>query len=43
MRLAQAAALAEWGEIEIVRLDAQAGGDVVADEVEPGELLGGEG
>ena len=43
MRFAQAAALVERGEFQILRLDAQAGGDVVADEVEPGELLGREG
>jgi hypothetical protein len=36
MRFAQTAALAERGVIEIFRLDARAGGDVVADEVEPG-------
>ena len=42
MRLAQSTALAEWGAIKIVRFDAQAGGDGVAEEVEPGELVGGE-
>jgi len=35
MRFAESAALAKWRVIEIVRLDAHAGGDVVADEVEP--------
>src|ERR1017187_9481894 len=43
MRLAQAAALVERREFQILRLNAQAGGDVVADEVKPGELLGREG
>jgi len=35
MRFAEAAAFAEGCVFEIVRLDAQAGGDVVADEAEP--------
>ena len=42
MRFAEAAALAEGRVFEIFGVDAQAGGDVVADEAEPGELLGGE-
>ena len=40
MRFAKAAALAEGRVFEIFRLDAQAGGDVVADESEPRELFG---
>lgn len=36
---AKAAALAEGRVFEILGVDAEAGGDVVADEVEPGELL----
>lgn len=43
MGLAEAAALAEGGVAEIVRLDAEAGGNMVADEAQPGELIGGEG
>ena len=38
-RLAQSAALAERGVIKIILLDTQDGGDVVADEVEPRELV----
>ena len=40
---AQATALRKRSVIEIVRLDAQAGGDVVTDEIEPGALVGSEG
>src|SRR4051812_37368030 len=40
MRFSQSAALTERRVIEIVRLDAQAGGDVVANEIQPGELVG---
>ena len=43
MRLAESALLAEGGVVEVVGLDAQARRDVVADEGEPGALLGGEG
>jgi hypothetical protein len=39
---AEAAALVERGEFKILRVNAQAGGDVVADEVESGELFGTE-
>ena len=38
--LAEAAALVERREFQIFRVNAQAGGDVVADQVEPGELSG---
>ena len=41
--LAEAALLDEGRELEVGGVDGEAGGDVVADEVEPGELLGGEG
>ena len=37
MGLAQTALLAEWREIEILGIEAETGGDVVADEVKPGE------
>src|SRR4051812_40534047 len=37
MRFAEAAALAKGGVVEVFGFDAEAGGDVVADEVEPGE------
>lgn len=40
---AQAAALGEGGVVEVVGVDACHGGDVVADVVEPGELVGREG
>ena len=40
MRFAESAALVERGEFKILRVNAQAGGDVVADEIEPGELVG---
>ena len=40
MCLAQSAALAEGGVVEIVRLNADGGGDVVADEFEPSALFG---
>ena len=43
MRFAQAASLIEWRELQILRLDADGRGDVVANEVEPGQLLGCEG
>ena len=43
MRLAKSAALIERGEFQILRLDADGGGDVVADEPEPGQLLRREG
>ena len=39
MRFAQAAALIERRKIQIIGLDAEAGGDLIAHEVEPGELL----
>jgi len=39
MRFAQAAALAEGRVVEIVCLDADRRGDVVADEFEPGALF----
>ena len=42
MRFAQPAALAERCVVEIVRLDADGRGDVVADEFEPGALFGRE-
>src|SRR6476646_9785642 len=42
MSFSQAAALAKGGVIEIVGLDADRGGDMVADEFEPGALLGSE-
>lgn len=43
MCLAESAALDERRVIEIVRLDAQAGGDVVADQMQPGKLVRVEG
>ncbi len=39
MGFTQAALLAERCEVEIFGVDAEAGGDVVADEVEPGDLF----
>jgi hypothetical protein len=42
MGFTQAAALAEGGVVEIIGLDADRGGDVVADKFEPGALLGSE-
>jgi hypothetical protein len=39
MGFAEAALLAEWCEVEIFGLDTEAGGDVAADEAEPGELF----
>ena len=41
VRFAEAAALAEWRVVEIIRLDAEAGSDVVADEFEPCALFRG--
>lgn len=43
MGFAQAAALGEGGVVKIVGVDAEGGGDVVADVVEPRQLVGGEG
>ena len=40
--LAAPAVLIEGREIEIIRLDGQAGGDMVADESEPRVLVGSE-
>ena len=42
MRLPQPAPLIEGGEFQVLGFDAQAGRDVVADEVEPGEVFGRE-
>jgi hypothetical protein len=42
MSFAQTAALVEWREFQILRLDADGRGDVVADEIQPRELLGAE-
>ena len=43
MGFAETSALVEGGVIEVVRFDAEAGGDVAADEFEPGALVGVEG
>src|SRR5450631_3640466 len=43
MGFAETAALVEGGVIEVGRLNAEAGGDVVADESEPGALVGVKG
>ena len=40
---AEAAALGEGGIVEVVGFDGDAGGDLVAHELQPGELVGGEG
>src|SRR5204863_5932067 len=40
MRLTQSAALVERGEFQILRLDADRRGDVVADQIQPRELFG---
>ncbi len=42
MRFSQTAALAEGRIVEIIWLDADSGGDVIADEFEPGALFGSE-
>src|SRR3989344_1141084 len=42
MHFAEAALLREWCVLEVVWLDAEVGGDVVADHFEPAELFGGE-
>lgn len=42
MGTTQAAALGKGRQIEVLGVEAQAGGEVVADEVAPGELLWGE-
>ena len=42
MRFAQAAALIERGEFQVLGLDADGGGDVIADQMQPGELFGRE-
>ena len=43
MRFAEAAALGEGGVAEVVGFDGEAGGDVVAHQIQPGALIGGEG